>query len=185
LPTFRDLSGFKAGFLVAVRPVGRDNQGGYIWLARCHGGGPTCKRRVEVRGAALTSGNSKSCGCRSWASQRDRVIAANTTHRLCRTRTQRSYESMLRRCTCKTAHNFRLYGGAGVKVCTRWLGKKGLTHFVSDLGLRKRGTTLGRLKDTGMYSVSRCSWQTKRQQAAERVEKNKARARCRVKRTEN
>ena len=47
---------------------------------------------------------------------------------------QERYYSMKSRCYCKTNKVYPFYGGRGIKVCDRWLGKNGFKHFMEDMG---------------------------------------------------
>jgi hypothetical protein len=71
---------------------------------------------------------------------------------------------------------FARYGGAGVRLCR---GLRDFVDFLAVLGLRPKGTTLGRWLNLGPYSCGQCAecrkkkwlrncaWQTRSQQAAE------------------
>lgn len=56
--TFKDLSGQTFGKLTVVNFAGRDKCGNRTWLCKCE-----CGTEKAVRGAHLTSGLTKSCGC--------------------------------------------------------------------------------------------------------------------------
>ena len=47
---------------------------------------------------------------------------------------QERYYSMKSRCYCKTNKVYPFYGGRGIKVCDRWLGKNGFKYFMEDMG---------------------------------------------------
>ena len=75
--------------------------------------------------------------------------------------TYRSWMSMKDR--CNNPHNVRYYryGAIGVRVCKRWTE---FENFLADMGVRPRGTTLGRIGDTGNYEPGNCEWQTPNEQ---------------------
>jgi len=77
------------------------------------------------------------------------------------TPTYSSWNSMKIRCADKSR---AAYGGKGIKVCERWLGRDGFQHFLEDMGERPEGCTLGRKKNHLGYSKSNCGWETKEQQ---------------------
>ena len=66
------------------------------------------------------------------------------------------------RCLNPSSLRWRHYGGAGVKVCDRWML---FSNFLADMGERPNGTTLGRFGDLGDYEPGNCQWQTSKEQA--------------------
>lgn len=75
---------------------------------------------------------------------------------------------MLQRCTNKHTHEYPRYGGAGVRVCDRWVT---FENFLEDIGERPEGTSLGRYRDTGDYEPGNVAWMTKSEQVAEQKKK--------------
>jgi len=59
-----------------------------------------------------------------------------------------------------------------VTICDRWRGEHGFKNFLTDMGKRPKGTTLGRFRDTGDYRQGNCAWQTSTEQGAEKRKKN-------------
>jgi len=82
-----------------------------------------------------------------------------------------SWLGMLQRCTNPNANRWKWYGGAGVRVCKRWLTS--FKAFLADMGPRPKGTTLSRFGDIGNYSPSNCAWHTRAQQRVEAAKKTK------------
>ena len=72
---------------------------------------------------------------------------------------------MLQRCTNPRSSGYYLYGAKGVKVCDRWIV---FENFLSDMGERPEGTSIGRLGDIGNYEPGNCAWQTPTEQGATR-----------------
>jgi len=119
-------------------------------LCRCD-----CGIIKEVWNCGMKSGNTRSCGC-----YRDEL---RRRHGHAKTRTYKSWASMLQRCINPEDNRFNDYGGRGIKVCLRW--RNSFVNFLKDMGERPQQTTLGRLDNDGNYTPKNCEWQTKIQQA--------------------
>ena len=86
------------------------------------------------------------------------AIANYYIHGMTGTRTFKSWESMLQRCTNKNAPDYPRYGGAGIKVCKRWLK---FANFLADMGERPNDTSLDRHPNkAGNYEPGNCRWAT-------------------------
>lgn len=94
----------------------------------------------------------KSCGCQ----QRRLKSEAGTTHGKCGTRTYRSWQTMIQRCTNPNHTRFKLYGDTGRTVCTRWLSS--FAAFLSDMGERPVGCSLDRIDNSRGYEPGNCRW---------------------------
>jgi hypothetical protein len=91
------------------------------------------------------------------------AIANYYKHGMTGTRTFKSWESMLQRCTNKNSPDYHRYGGKGVVVCRRW--KNSFERFIDDMGERPEGTSLDRFPDKhGNYEPTNCRWATAGQQ---------------------
>jgi hypothetical protein len=73
---------------------------------------------------------------------------------------------MKTRCYRSNYHQYKDYGGRGIKVCDRWLGDKGFYNFLEDMGNRpSMKHSLDRFPNNdGDYEPGNCRWATKRQQ---------------------
>lgn len=69
-----------------------------------------------------------------------------------------SYYSMRTRCLNKGHKDYWRYGGSGITICERWLGKDGYNNFADDMGERPKGTTLDRIDGSKGYSLDNCRW---------------------------
>ena len=161
-----DLTNSRFGrLLVLARAENSSKHGDARWLCRCD-----CAVEKVVYATNLKSGDTASCGC----FQLDQTRLRNTKHGQSgnQDRTEKaspeyvSWSAMRYRCLNPKSKDFKDYGGKGVKVCDRWLGKEGLQNFISDLGERPEGTTLGRKNDVGNYEPGNVSWMTRAEQVA-------------------
>lgn len=79
-----------------------------------------------------------------------------------------SWMNMIKRCSSPVHRSYPSYGGRGVKVCHRWVGADGFSHFVEDMGVRPSGCSLDRIDVNGNYEPSNCRWATTLQQVLNR-----------------
>jgi hypothetical protein len=90
------------------------------------------------------------------------VTRSGKVHGESRTPLYRLWKAMVRRCESEKAHNYKWYGGKGVRVCEEWR-----TDYVSfrdwahDNGY-VRGLELDRKNSDGNYSPDNCRWITKK-----------------------
>lgn len=71
------------------------------------------------------------------------------------TPTYQSWVSIRSRCNNRNHQNYEMYGGRGIRVCSRW---DSFILFYEDMGDRPEGLTLDR-KDTSQdYCKDNCEW---------------------------
>jgi hypothetical protein len=150
------MAGRKFNRLTVVEKAPNSPSGHIMWLCRCD-----CGNETVVQGGNLRSGHTQSCGCLSIESTRK----AKTTHghasRGTGSLTYKSWISMRERCTMPKAVSYPRYGGRGIRVCDRWLGKSGFVTFLADMGERPEGATLHRIEGgTSDYEPGNVEWST-------------------------
>ena len=79
-----------------------------------------------------------------------------------RTPTYNSWLAMRRRCYEVVNNRYQYYGAKGIKVCERWMK---FNNFLTDMGLRPEGKSIGRIDSTKDYSPDNCRWEDKYQQS--------------------
>jgi hypothetical protein len=76
------------------------------------------------------------------------------------------WANMNTRCNNPLATGYENYGGRGITVCARWLGRGGFKNFLEDMGRRPTPShSVERLDVNGNYEPGNCTWATPRQQS--------------------
>ncbi len=159
-----DIKGQRFGKLI-IRERGISHDRKARWNCLCD-----CGKTVTVRGDALRSGKTKSCGCLQVDVQR----ARNTIHGECprsgMTREYIAWRAMISRCTLVNGKEYEHYGGRGITVCDRW--RHSYQNFLSDMGRCPKRMTLDRRNNDGNYEPGNCRWATYHEQALNKRPRN-------------
>jgi len=147
---FIDITDKDFGRLHVVTRVGTKH-GESLWLCRCE-----CRKSTKVTSFHIRSGHTKSCGC---------MFKEYQNSNESKSRLYTIWDSMKQRCLNPKAINYKHYGGRGIQICTRWLGKSGFKNFKEDMGNPPKGKSLDRRNNDKGYSKKNCRWASKRTQA--------------------
>lgn len=139
------------------------------WWCKCTCGKIVSKMTGDLKkiGARNTA-----CGCDRAERYRQlsaRRVAAITTHGHAKTKANTSeyssWRNMISRCTNQNHPSFKDYGGRGISVCGRWLGKYGFQNFLEDMGRRPSPAhSIDRRENNGNYELANCRWATRAEQ---------------------
>lgn len=76
------------------------------------------------------------------------------------------WHGIITRCTDPKYPHFHHYGGRGITVCKRWMGKRGYRNFESDIGPRPSPIhSVDRIDNNGNYEPGNVHWATPIEQA--------------------
>lgn len=155
MPNFIDLTGQKFNRLTVIDRAPNKTKG-TMWNCLCD-----CKSTSVVSAGNLKNGHTTSCGC----FREETTGNLNRSHNMSFSPEHNALAEMKRRCTKKDRDTWDRYGGRGITVCDRWLGRDGLIHFVEDMGYKpSRKHSIGRRDNDGNYTPENCHWETQKQQ---------------------
>ena len=110
-----DITGQKFGRLTVISYAGNNRDNKALWNCVCE-----CGNEVVARMDSLKSGDKQSCGCLNNEKRAQRFIERNMKHGLRHTRLYIVWCDMRRRCNNDKAHEYKNYGGRGIRVCEEW-----------------------------------------------------------------
>jgi len=161
MSNFKDLTSKKFGKLTVIKFVGKNKWGNALWLCRCD-----CGIEKPLSGGELNRGTARSCGC----SKGEFITKSKIKHNMANTRFYKIWESMKRRCDCRSDKSYERYGGRGInyqKTWTQFINFKNdmyesyVTHCIE---FGEKETTLDRKNYNIDYLKSNCQWATMKEQ---------------------
>lgn len=157
----KDLTGQKFGKLTAIKPVGRNKNGGCTWLCKCD-----CGKEKIASSSSLLKGGTKSCGCLATSVRIENMKKLNGFyHGHSNERLYRIYKCMIYRCTNHNSDDFKYYGGKGITVCEEWLNSfEEFKNWAVGNGYSDK-LTLDRMDSDGNYEPSNCRWVSMKEQS--------------------
>jgi hypothetical protein len=150
----KDIAGQRFGRLVAIEPTGDRAHGHVLWRCRCD-----CGAMTVVRGTALRSRSTLSCGCY----QRDVTLARITKHGDVRTPEYQAWRGIIQRCYNPGSSGYHNYGGRGVTMCDAW--RHDYPAFLAHIGRKPSPRhSVDRIDNEKGYEPGNVRWATMKEQ---------------------
>lgn len=151
--------GDKYGRLTVMEMTNKRLNRSIVYKCKC-----ACGNVVETTGTRLKSGLIKSCGCY----QKEMASKSNKTHGMSKSKLFMVWQDMIARCTRKTHHAYKYYGGRGISVFDDWKNNFESFHNWAINNGYYSGLTIDRINNDGNYEPSNCRWVTMKVQSNNR-----------------
>lgn len=170
MPSGVALTGRKFGRITVLKETKRTD----IYECQC-----VCGNKLTLWRSQLVNRVVRHCGClykrpshiarnRKQLRHTRNIVRRDGRRRIVATAEYWTWSSMKERCLLPNNLAYENYGGRGVTISDRWLGKDGFRHFLEDLGPRPVGMTLDRIDPFGNYEPLNCKWADIPEQIANR-----------------
>lgn len=154
-----DLTGKRFCRLVVVcRNEHNDKFNQVTWKCRCD-----CGNEVIVKGNALKSGNTKSCGCYKLEQIR-KSETKHSIHGLKHTRMYNIWHGMKARCYNPNNKDYCNYGARGIVMCDEWKNDFQAFYDWAMANGYSDNLTIDRINNDRNYEPSNCEWVTTHKQ---------------------
>ena len=115
----------------------------------------------------VRNGRTKSCGCLNKELTLNRLNERERfhTHSESKSIEYRLWLGMKQRCYNHNHPRYKDWGGRGIIICDRWLGRDGFKNFLEDMGRRPgKEYSIDRKDNEGNYEPLNCKWSTPKEQ---------------------